>query len=157
MSTETLIHQQTIDLGRVQFDDGSYYVEVDVELTEQDGKLRASFSGSIGNWTAGQIQDEIQSNIDNFPDQKRVKRILELWTLYHLNDMHAGTPAQEAIIRAYSADWEKAKQQGVNSYDWACALLQRFKMLTVGDYTYGHGWLYEPIPAEVIEEIKRGL
>ena len=79
---------------------------------------------------------------------------------YHLNGMNAGTPEQEAAI-------EEWKQAG-NRYDYtaACEYLKEcglyevnFTGKTVGrvynnePYKYGHGWVIEELPPEVITRI----
>lgn len=82
---------------------------------------------------------------------------------WHLNDMRAGTPAQEAAIK----QWTDAG----NRYDYgaACDHLKTLGLYEVpatdeiraaalggfdGDtYKYGHRWLREPVPADVMDRL----
>ena len=65
--------------------------------------------------------------------------------------MHAGTPEQEAEVKR----WLDGRR-----YDYPAARehLREVGLLTVEHngkpYTYGTGWLYEPIPATDLAEIR---
>jgi len=90
--------------------------------------------------------------------------IYKLWKKYHLNDMHAGTPIQEAAI-------EEWKARG-NQYDYeaVCNYLKKIDLYEVpidtidkkanpcfegkeGTYRYGSSWLKERIPEPDIKKI----
>ena len=66
--------------------------------------------------------------------------------------MHTGTPEQEAEVKR----WLDGRR-----YDYlaACEHLREVGLLTVEHegkpYTYGTGWLYEPIPADDLAQIRR--
>jgi hypothetical protein len=71
-------------------------------------------------------------------------KFLVIWDRWHLNDMRAGTPKQEEFIR----EWEKT-----NRYDYkqVCEALKEAGLYEDNGYKYGHGWLTEELPQDVIE------
>lgn len=82
----------------------------------------------------------------------QVDRIMELARRWHLNDCTAGTPEQD-----------KAVEEGLNGrrYDYglACDILREKGLYEVTGphgvkYSYGHKWLLDVVPEEVIEELK---
>lgn len=109
---------------------------------------------SVGFWnsrgtdwiTGGQMLDKLPRF---FPGNNSIKRLVEIWNEYHLNDMKAGTKKQTEAIEAWEA-------QG-NKYNYSSAV-EHLKSIGLYDdrgYKYGNGWLYKPVPESVIEEIKR--
>ncbi len=135
---------------------------------------RISICGHIWNacgtdWaTGGQCTDTIREYYGHIP---KVQRILELWDVWHLNDMKSGTQAQLAVVDAYKLALSDAvtgltgadavvnvdrlrKMFGVDYYKTACDVLKRAGLYIDRGYTYGHGWLIAVPPAEVIEELK---
>lgn len=82
-------------------------------------------------------------------DNTMWKIIYRLWKAYHLNDMHAGTEIQEAILEDdFGEDLYKL------SYTDKCRWLSRYNLLDDNGYVYGHGWLYREIPADDLAVIK---
>ena len=71
----------------------------------------------------------------------KVAKFREVWDRWHLNDMRAGTPAQEALLEAHA----------VKGYDNQCALLNEHGLLEDNGYRYGTAWLKEELPEDVIE------
>ena len=145
----------------------AYLVEVKMELkNNKNGFPVFSVSGGVWNtigtdyvW-AGQILDEIKSVPVNNALYREIKA---LWKKYHLNNLHAGTKAQEAAIK-------KAGLGKVSDYDAACRYLQSKGLYEVRltpteakynpqyagkPYRYGHGWLYYPISASDLAKIRR--
>jgi len=135
---------------------------------------RISICGHIWNATrtdhacGGQCTDTIREFYGHIP---KVQRILELWDVWHLNDMKGGTQAQLAVIDAYKLALADAvtgltgadavvnvdrlkKQFGVDYYKTACDVLKRAGLYVDRGYTYGNGWLIAVPPVEVIEELK---
>lgn len=105
----------------------------------------------------GQCVEEVAAL---FPDDKLAARMVEVWKEWHLNDMTAGSPAQEAWLRDNAAQWEAARPH-VDHYDYAvaaleCARLQPDTSYTRDDkpYSYGSAWIRQELPAELIIEIK---
>ena len=128
-------------------------VKIEVKL---EGEEKPVFSASGEIWEGrdcictGQCLDNVYKLIKN----ETFKKIYHFWKLYHLNDMHAGTPEQEQAI-------EEALKNGIlESYDYtkACDYLKSVNLYEVMHegklYKYGHGWLYEEIPAEDLKAIK---
>ena len=129
---------------------------VTLEWSLKDGRFSASGSidendgGRWRNYSAGQCLDSI---LEAFPNNELVQRIHKVWKKWHLNDMHAGSPAQEAYLA-------KFEYSGSDHYTWA-----KEKLADAGldpdpnyehegkPYKYGSAWLYVEIPPEVEEEI----
>lgn len=82
-------------------------------------------------------------------------RILEIWRVWHLNNMNAGTPEQSAFL-----DSRKESRGPIDFYAWACAVLKDGGLYEVPHpdgsgrkYAYGSEWLYRPIPQEIVDEL----
>lgn len=112
----------------------------------------------------GQCLDSINRYKKQLNDPKTFGILFDLWQKYHLNGMHAGTPEQEAAID----EW---KAQG-NKYDYtaACEMLKErglyevnYTGLSVGrkyenePYKYGHGWLVQELPVDVLHTLENLL
>ena len=150
--------RRTFDFGKIAYGRSTRKinpVEVEVDLYTRDNKVVFTASGTIYNsrktdcYCGGQCLDEIAKYIHN----PKFITIHKLWKKYHLNDMHAGTPEQEQLVD----DYFKAEHKRYD-YDEAKKVLSDNNMLTVKladgtDYTYGHGWLYEPIHEEDLKTI----
>lgn len=108
----------------------------------------------------GQCLDHLRATSERLRDDSLFKELFGLWQRWHLNGLHAGTPEQEAAIK----EWEAAG----NRYDYtkACEMLKArglyevpFTGLTVGRryngelYKYGHGWVVEELPADVVARV----
>lgn len=108
----------------------------------------------------GQCLDTIAET--NLGKNKTFQEIYDLWQKYHLNDMHAGTPAQEKALREAIA---KRILPASSSYVKRVAYLKSIHLYvdeSVRDdngegYRYGHSWLYEPISDEDILRIENLL
>lgn len=145
-------------------------VTVEVELRESEtnyGHKYYAFSASGEIWNArgtgcvvgGQCLDEIKEHVND----PTFLKIYDMWKKYHLNDLKAGTPAQEKAVHDYL---EKNNKR----YDYtdACNYLESIGLLvddcgcnTTGrryekgqGYEYGHGWVIEEIPESAVKEIK---
>lgn len=66
-----------------------------------------------------------------------------VWKRWHLNDMRAGTPAQEEWLRRNPVD-------RLNHYENACKALEQAGLNPDNGYRYGTKWLFEKVPDEVI-------
>ena len=125
-----------------------YTVHVHLELrTNNDNKPVFSCCADCNRLhTHGQGLDIINPYMQNNTMWKIVYR---LWKEHHLNDMHAGTEAQEAILEEdFGEDLYKL------SYTGRCRWLSRYNLLVDNGYKYGHGWLYREIPADDLAVIK---
>jgi len=116
---------------------------------------RFSMTGEHGN-NGGQIVKLIKPASD---DQRELVR---LWDEWHLNDMHAGTPSQEALLKAH----------GVTGYSEGAKFLSDRCMFCVTDapdevkrrhnvdngwyenaYAYGTAWLSVELPEDFEDEL----
>lgn len=98
----------------------------------------------------GQIYDEVLKEINNLKrvEKSKIKRIIEIWKQYHLNDLKAGTIKQENYIK-------ELKNNGFK-YDYSKALeeLRKINLDIDNGYKYGSSWLAEVIPDNILIEIK---
>lgn len=166
--------ERKISFGKVDgYENGHKNCEVVAELKLENG----CFSASCNLWNhihtdiimAGQCFDTLVKNFPELNNNEMFVEVLDLWEKYHLNDMHAGTPTQERLLKEAVASGE-LKAYGANNYDETCAYLESKGMLydaghmvikTDKDgqeytvpYKYGTGWLKEEIPEEDLERIE---
>lgn len=90
-------------------------------------------------------------------DADAVKAFRNIWNRWHLNDMTAGSPDQEAFLRANPVTAVYPESH----YTKACKVLEAAGLnpdpnyLYKGaPYKYGNAWLYEEVPVEVLEWLK---
>lgn len=153
--------KKTFDFGKIDwYGRGRKVNVVTVDVRFEDEAKGPTFSVCADVWNTrrtdivagGQILDEL-SKFKFLGGNELFRKIRRLWKAYHLNDMHAGTPAQEKYLaehRTWRGDYKKDRE---------ClkeAGLYRV-MMDGKPYEYGHAWLYWPIPAEDLAEIKELL
>jgi hypothetical protein len=80
-------------------------------------------------------------------DRAAVRALCTLWERWHLNDMKAGTRAQQEALAA-------AEFRPGSHYDGASKFLEARGLNPDKGYKYGAAWLVEVIPDEVIAEIE---
>lgn len=156
-----------IRLGKVDYSGkgrNANPVEMSVSLKQKGGEFVFSASASVWNCAhtdihmSGQCVDEVVKLLEESkaPEDtlKKARFICDMWQKYHLNDMHAGTPAQEALLKAAVENGELEK---ASNYDNACRYLEEHGMLFDREcgYRYGTGWLLEKIPEKDLEHIMR--
>ena len=184
---ENVLLKKRFSMGKIDFNGTgrkANEVTIDLELTEHGGDrtfvikpdgtrkytgrktpvyTELSICGNVWNGRhtdiimGGQCLDELAK----YGHGTTFNTLYRLWKHYHLNGMHAGTPEQEAAIKAW-------RHLG-NKYDYtkACEFLKEiglyeipFTGKTVGRkyknelYQYGHGWVVNDLPESVIEEIE---
>lgn len=128
-----------------------YPVEIEAQLTDDNV---FTCSGTIWNSkktdciAGGQCLDEI--NTTHLTNNSTFKKLYRFWKLYHLNDMHAGTPKQEKILNDYFKD-------SSYDYDTAVKVLEEHNCYIDNNYRYGSSWLKEEIPESDLLEIKNLL
>ena len=126
-------------------------VTVIVELNEKKGKKTFSACGYIWNKsqtdciTCGQCLDTIHEYLKG---NELFEKIYRLWKLYHLNDMHAGTKAQEECLKHYFDEHRET------DYSAQCNYLEKHNLLVDNGYEYGTAWLIWEIPEEDLKEIE---
>lgn len=120
--------------------------KVDVKLTQENVFTASASLGWYGKWfgMAGQCLEELNQYIED----KQFKEIYRLWKLYHLNDMHPGTPKQEKALR------DGGYTHWANNYYQCCDYLESIGLLVDNGYKFGTGWLKEEIPNEDLQIIK---
>ena len=159
--------KRTLSLGSFLDRGQRHAVEVEVNVTDKPSGAALSITGSV--WlpsrrdiiAGGQLQDSLLDYLTE-PAYKRsdVDRLLAIWQRWHLNDMKAGSPAQELWLHENPIspdDYHYPKSY----YEVACE-----RLAAVGinpdpnfiykdkPYSYGNAWLKEELPAEVIAEIQ---
>ncbi len=159
--------RKRIDLGPFDWDGvgkKNHRVELELEL-RHDENDRAEFSvcGTVYDSPAsrsdrhivsgGQCLDEIFERADARPWLE----VYELWKRWHLNGLRAGSPRQEAAVKAWGLSHKY-------SYDEACEMLKGLglyedaKYVVDGrPYVYGTAWLYEEIDEADMAKILKWL
>ena len=114
-----------------------------------DGK-RLSISGVEGPRRNGNCEGSC-GQIDFIVDQpgpgRDIERFRAVHARWHLNDMRAGTPAQEAWLREHPVEWRYPQSH----YTEASKALAAAGLNPDNGYRYGSAWLHEDVPADVIE------
>lgn len=127
---------------------------------------RLSVSGVVGpkangdcRGSAGQCIDSLRDEIAFDPQWSRetANELVELWDRWHLNDMRAGSPAQEAHLRGGNYITGERPMFAVDRFDWTKEELRRAGLNpdpNHNDYRYGSAWLSEDVPDDVLERFK---
>lgn len=153
--------KKKFNFGKIDFDGtgkNRNLVIVEIELTDKN-----VFTASARIWdnlrrdivAGGQCLDEL----NNYPlirNNKEFKTIFEMWKKHHLNDMHAGTEAQEKALDEHDAVSE-LKLRYASNYKEACNFLEEKGLLIDNGYKYGTGWIKREIPSEDLKKIKELL
>jgi len=162
--------KKTVNLGKIDFHGAKKKINaVEIELAYNDGV----FTASAEVWNAkhtdiiicGQCFDELEKF---FPNSLLFNKIVRLWKLYHLNDMHSGTPGQEQAIKKYfeetgqAYNYEKACEylKSIGLYSISAFFADRYRTTAENIYKpflYGHEWLFWEIPEEDKAEIQKLL
>lgn len=117
------------------------HIEIELRGTEENPVL--SIYGKMKG-RSGQCLDTIAE----YNSDPLFKVLYRLWKKYHLNDMHAGTEAQEEAINKW------INQGNVYNYKNACEYLKSINLYNDNGYKYGSSWLYRPIPEKDLRIIK---
>jgi hypothetical protein len=165
-------HHKKITFKNVSLKGDSRLMRIDVNLTLSEDPYVFACSADITPLHArdciiwGQCLDTIK-NHTSLKDDQTFAVIYDLWKKYHLNDLHAGTPKQEAAIRDAIADGTLPKYDYTQAVSYLKSIgLYRDESYQYNDYdkpyqsngeayAYGTGWLYEAIPDEDIAAIKK--
>ena len=177
--------KRTLDFGKIDFTDSgepTNPVTVELELST-DPNPRFSVSAGVWNFRktdmlmGGQCLDSL---VPFFWSNRLFMTIYRLWILYHLNDMHCGTPTQELFLSKLPPDFQIPAlgiTKNGTSKDWFdrnSTILELVGLKTVPaseadpyrdpdskrlgqPFTYGYEWLYHPIPPSDLALIKRIL
>ena len=72
--------------------------------------------------------------------------LLKLWRRWHLNDLCAGSNIQKEALLT----WEGHSEA---DYKASCNYLESIGLLEERGYKYGHAWLFERVPNEVLNQL----
>jgi len=148
-----IVNPGTVPCGRRNFN-----VYCRIKVTE-DGCL--AISGVVGPTKSGNCQSAGQivhavGSIENAKlagkwNPKMLKEFVKIWKDWHLNDLTAGSPKQEAFIRKYIDEG--------NSFDYktVCGLMKEEGIYVDESfihegkpYRYGTAWLKRELPESVV-------
>ncbi len=127
-------------------DDGNVHVKV----TWVDGVL--SLVGTEGRNHGGQIDMGLQPEEITPAEgwtREMITTLWAIWKRWHLNDMKAGTPAQQAHL-----DTLTFPGYPTSYYVWAVEELAKVGLRRDNGYEYGSKWLREEVPEEVILQLE---
>lgn len=133
----------------IEFKDGS------LSITGVEGPLTSG--NALG--SCGQIDTHLRNEqklINLAPGWTRAKlqKFFEVWERWHLNDLKAGSPAQEEWLRANPIP-EAEYRYPKSHYDVACEKLRAAGLNPDADgYSYGSAWKREEVPSDVIEFLR---
>ena len=145
----TVKRTHTMRLGATPW--GSLFVTVEwdgsrLSLTGVEGpKANGDAKGSCGQ-CVGSI-DDLTTYAPEW-DKAKAERLKGLWERWHLNDMRAGSPAQEEFLRANPVTAAYPETH----YDKATEALDAAGLNPEGG-RYGHRWNFEEVPASVVAEL----
>lgn len=144
---------------------GREKLQAGVEVKYEDGRL--SISGVVGTKrqlaegdaaTCGQCIDAIAGISSRYLVEEFKKadldRLVEIWRRWHLNDLTAGSPAQEEWLRTNPVTFEYPDSHYTAALEalTAAGLNPDPNYLYKDEpYNYGHAWLTEELPTDVIE------
>ncbi len=129
-------------------------------LEEKDGFLVFAMQAEV--WQSnkrdilmgGQCVDKVA---ELFPDDAKAQRMRAIWDRWHLNDMNAGSPAQMEWLRNNEivAPYPKSHYEEASKALALVGLNPDPDYLHNGKpYLYGHAWIKEELPADVVNEIR---
>ena len=152
-------------------------VTLDIELKHGDreklgvdGKiyenpLQFSITGGIWNLihsditSGGQIEDDLEEALvkhDFVPvyplDYQEMRKLLDVWKKWHLNDTKAGTEKQEKIIDEHMDDQKYAHLD--KFYDRKIEILKDNNLVVDNGIVFGKNWYYQPLPDDVVKFVR---
>lgn len=111
--------------------------------------------------SCGQIDSHWRENVKNISPapgwtHDMLAKFFAIWNRWHLNDMRAGSPDQEAYLREHKAEFPGYP---TSYYDWACSVLKKVQLQPDSEctndagepYSYGSAWLFEEVPDDVLD------
>lgn len=118
-------------------------------------KLNGDAYGGCGQIYGSYLTPEQRAEIKNPApkwDAEKIAQFFATWKRWHLNDMRAGSPAQEEYLRAHPVSYSYPKSH----YDAAREALSAAGLHPdpSNGYLYGSAWLTEPVPADVLEWLR---
>lgn len=136
-----------LNFGKIAYSEKAKINLVTVDVLLSGTKAPAlSISGTI--WNKSKTDSvrcgQCLADIKKYINSPLFDEIYRFWQLYHLNDMHAGTEAQEKML-------DNAK---ITDYFESCNYLRDKGLYIDNGYRFGSGWLYRSIPEADLNRIK---
>jgi hypothetical protein len=104
--------------------------------------VEGPYSNGNASGSCGQIRDTLGRLTAPRFTKETLDQLKQIWDRWHLNDMKAGTPAQEDYLR------ENYKER--YDYTKASEVLREAGLNPDNGYKYGSAWLFEEVPEDVI-------
>lgn len=150
-----MIQDFTRVINPIKIKIGQRYANVFIEIEYKDGKLSlhgvegplqsGNCRGSCGQIDMGYRGEKQDIVFNKGWNRGKWNKLLYIWKNYHLNDMHAGTPAQEDALN------KKFGGPDANRYSEQVEYLKSINLYEDNGYRYGSGWLSRPVPEEVLQ------
>lgn len=133
---------ETVDHGRIPDDALEVAISGEVWPARQDGGRDRRYRDCV---QGGQCVDALRA-----VGSSRALRIADLWDRWHLNGMRAECAHQRDAVAAVRA--------AMPDYSQDRARWDALRAIPCPDgYAYGSAWLYEPVPPEVLAELRRAF
>lgn len=100
------------------------------------------WNGYFRNYSSSATIEKIE---ESFPKNKTLLRLANIYREYNMNDFYGGTIRQNEALKKKGGRWD---------YDGAVEYLKSIGLYEDRGYRYGSDWLYKPVPASVVEELK---
>lgn len=124
--------------------------QIIMEFRDKNVTLKENSKITIHNWNNQDHEfiEEIRFNNSQKWNLEKFNQFLDVWDKWHLNHMIAGTRAQEDYLDTIKNNFPGYP---VSHYEWASKELAKVGLNPDNGYFYGHAWLSEELPQEVIE------
>lgn len=147
-----------VRLGRGEYGDifcKIKFINGKLSISGVEGPLRGGdCKGSCGQIIMGYMEHGLEIDPAEGWDTDKIETFLNYWDQWHLNDLTAGSPAQERYLAEHPIEYKYPQSH----YDAACQALESAELNPDPDfiyndkpYKYGHAWLFTKIPDDVIE------
>ena len=121
--------------------DGSSLSITGVEGPKASGDCIGSCGQIVGNFHDYESDNDID-----------IQKFNDIWNEWHLNDMVAGSPRQEAFIKDVMASGVRYHYDVICNMLKGANLLEDTEYLHNGEaYRYGTAWLQKEVPTDVVE------
>lgn len=166
MKAKELIVNKEIEFGKIAYTNEnrkSNLVTLRVRLTKHSesdkldiyGKKLNNYyslgiSASVYNHTktgivvCGQCLDEL-IKFESLKLNDLFIKLYNIWKRWQFHDLNAGLKVQADFIKDNLKEYDYTK---------VCRLLKDANLYEINGYKYGHGWLVDELPSEVVEFIK---
>jgi len=125
------------------------YKGLTISISIKDGNL--SIIGDAG-LSCGQIHDSISTTPRKWNEgwsHQKLMELIKIWKRWHLNDMRAGSPTQEAALR--QANFHEGYVKALDLLEKRNLNPDRGHLIDGKPYQYGTRWLKEELPPHIIE------